>query len=132
MTCGDRVTATVETLAYGGDGIARIDGRVIFIPETIPGETVSIRISQVKKRYARAELLELIALHGKERLYNVASGEATTHGALAEKLFTAGYTVDFAESGKTRALPAINIGRIEQEFGRAPRSIINDLTDLVK
>ena len=60
MTCGDRVTATVETLAYGGDGIARIEGRVIFIPETIPGETVSIRISQVKKRYARAELLELI------------------------------------------------------------------------
>ncbi len=60
MTCGDRVTATVEALAYGGDGIARIEGRVIFIPETIQGEMVSIRISQIKKRYARAELLKIL------------------------------------------------------------------------
>lgn len=79
-----------------------------------------------------AETLELIALHGKERLYNIASGEATTHGALAEHLFTAGYTIDFAPEGKTRALPAIDIGRIEREFGRAPRSILNDIPTLLQ
>ena len=78
-----------------------------------------------------AELLELIALHGKERLYNIASGEATTHGALAEKIFTAGNSIDFAAGGITRALPAINIRRIEQEFGRAPRSILDDLHTLL-
>jgi nucleoside-diphosphate-sugar epimerase len=79
-----------------------------------------------------AELIELIALHGKERLYNIASGEATTHSALAEKIFTAGYSIDFAPEGKMRALPAINIGRIKQEFGRAPRSILDDIPTLLK
>lgn len=79
-----------------------------------------------------AETLELIALHGKERLYNVASGEAVTHGALAEQLFSSGHAIDFAPNGKTRALPAINIGRVEQEFGRAPRSILDDIPTLLK
>ncbi len=79
-----------------------------------------------------AELLELIALHGKERLYNIASGEAITHGALAAKIFSAGHTIDFAPDGKIRALPAINIGRIEQEFGRAPRSLLDDIPTLLQ
>lgn len=79
-----------------------------------------------------AELIELIALHGRERLYNIASGEALTHGALAEKIFTAGYSVDFAPNGNTRALPAINIARIEQEFGKTPRSLLDDLPTLLK
>jgi len=61
MTGGDIVTATVETLAYGGDGIARIDGRVVFIPETVPGETVRARVTQVKKNFARAGLIELVS-----------------------------------------------------------------------
>lgn len=79
-----------------------------------------------------AELVELISLHGKERIYNIASGEAITHGALAEKLFTSGYTVDFAANGNVRTLPAINIGRIEHEFGRAPRSLLDDLPALLQ
>ncbi len=60
MTSGDTFTAAVETLAYGGDGIARTDGRVIFIPETVPGETVRVRIRQLKKNFARAEMLEIL------------------------------------------------------------------------
>ena len=60
MTLQDTLTCAVETLAYGGDGIARVDGRVLFIPETISGETVRVRITQVKKNYARAEVLDLV------------------------------------------------------------------------
>jgi 23S rRNA (uracil1939-C5)-methyltransferase len=61
MTSGDTLTATLETLAYGGDGLARIDGRVVFVPGTLPGETVRLRIAQVKKNYARADLLDILA-----------------------------------------------------------------------
>ncbi len=60
MTTGDTFTCRIESLAYGGDGVARVDGRVVFIPETAPGETVVARAAQVKKSFARAELSELV------------------------------------------------------------------------
>ena len=61
MIVGDTHTCTIQTLAYGGDGIARIDGRVVFVPETIPGETVSVGITQVKKTFARGRVIEVLA-----------------------------------------------------------------------
>lgn len=61
MTVHDTLTCTVETLAYGGDGIARVDGLVLFIPATVPGETVRARVTLVKKNFARAELTDLLA-----------------------------------------------------------------------
>jgi len=61
MTVHDALTCTVETLAYGGDGIARADGRVVFIPETVPGETVRVEITQVKKHFARAAVLDRLS-----------------------------------------------------------------------
>lgn len=51
---------TIESVAYGGDGIARIDGCVVFIPGALPGEQVKIRITQQKKSFARATLLGII------------------------------------------------------------------------
>ncbi len=56
---GDTLTCRVEKLVYGGDGLARADGRVLFIPGTAPGETVTARVTQVRPRYARAEALAL-------------------------------------------------------------------------
>jgi 23S rRNA (uracil1939-C5)-methyltransferase len=60
MDTGDILTAPVETLAYGGDGLARVGGRVVFIPETAPGDTVRFRVAEVKKNFARAVALELL------------------------------------------------------------------------
>jgi 23S rRNA (uracil1939-C5)-methyltransferase len=52
---------TLGNPAYGGDSIGRQpDGRAVFVPFGLPGETVRIRISQQKKRYARGELLEIL------------------------------------------------------------------------
>ena len=60
MILGDTLTCNIESLSYGGDGIARIDGFVVFIPETITGETVTARITQIKKTFARAIMLTVI------------------------------------------------------------------------
>ena len=61
IAAGDTLTCTVDTLAYGGDGIARVDGRVLFVGETAPGETVRARVTAVKKNFARADLVEVLA-----------------------------------------------------------------------
>jgi 23S rRNA (uracil1939-C5)-methyltransferase len=57
----DTLTLTVESLAYGGDGVAHIDGRVIFIPEVFPGDIVRVRVAQDKGTYLRGALEEILA-----------------------------------------------------------------------
>ena len=61
MRIGEHITCTIETLAYGGDGLARVDGRVVFIPGTVTGETLRARVTALKTNYARAEALEILA-----------------------------------------------------------------------
>jgi 23S rRNA (uracil1939-C5)-methyltransferase len=59
----DQVTfdLVITDIANGGDGIGRLpDGRAVFVPFTIPGETVRAAIVEEKKGYVRGELKELI------------------------------------------------------------------------
>ncbi len=46
----------IDSLAYGGDGVARWDGRVAFVPGALPGDVVSAHIAQDKGTYLRAAL----------------------------------------------------------------------------
>ena len=57
---GKELTVTIEDVAFGGKGVARIDGLVCFIADVIAGEEVKIRITNVKKNYLEAELVEVI------------------------------------------------------------------------
>lgn len=57
---GQEVELTMEDLAAGGDGLAReASGRVVFVPGALPGEKVLVRLNQVKRDFARAELLSI-------------------------------------------------------------------------
>ena len=51
----------IDNLAYGGDALGRLaDGRVVFVPDAIPGEMVRLAITEDKARHARAELVEVL------------------------------------------------------------------------
>ncbi|WP_048147930.1 TRAM domain-containing protein [Palaeococcus ferrophilus] len=52
---GERYRVKIEGMGSGGDGIARIKGFVIFVPDTKVGDEVDIVINSVKKRFAFAE-----------------------------------------------------------------------------
>ena len=52
---------TIESLAYGGSGLGRRDGKVYFVPFTLPGETVRIRLLKEHKRFCEAELVSVIS-----------------------------------------------------------------------
>ncbi len=57
----DGLEIFIDGLSYGGEGVGRLpDGKAVFVPFTIPGELVRIRIVEDKKKYARAELLEVL------------------------------------------------------------------------
>lgn len=51
---------TIESIAFGGEGILRTDGLVVFVPFTAPGDVVSIEVHSKKKNFARGKLLRLV------------------------------------------------------------------------
>ncbi len=60
LKLGDKINVSIHDLAFGGEGVGRIDEFVVFVPFVIPGETVEAEITEVKKNFARAKLLRVI------------------------------------------------------------------------
>ena len=58
---GQRIELDITTVAFGGDGIGRVDNFVVFVPFVIEGERVEVEIVEVKRRYATADLVRVIA-----------------------------------------------------------------------
>jgi 23S rRNA (uracil1939-C5)-methyltransferase len=52
--------ATVEKLVYGGDGLARVEGRVVLAPFVLPGERIRVHAEQEKPGLVRARTLEVL------------------------------------------------------------------------
>ena len=52
---------TIDSLAYGGNGVARLDGFVVFVRRGLPGDTVRARVTKVQRRHAEALATEVIA-----------------------------------------------------------------------
>ena len=72
--------------------------------------------------------LENIALHGQERIYNIASGELVTHEELSKMLARlSGAKITFAEGGVVRRFPLISVESLVNEFGWAPQSVLRGL-----
>jgi 23S rRNA (uracil1939-C5)-methyltransferase len=57
---GDQLDLTVDTIAFGGAGVARHDGYVVFVQGGIPGDTVRVEIGKAKRAYAEARVLEIL------------------------------------------------------------------------
>ena len=53
------VELKIEDIAFGGKGVGRYDGKAIFVPLTVDGETVSAEIVREKKQFAEGELFEI-------------------------------------------------------------------------
>jgi 23S rRNA (uracil1939-C5)-methyltransferase len=52
---------TVEKLVYGGQGLARVEGRVVMAPFVLPGERVRVRAESERRGMVEARLLEVLA-----------------------------------------------------------------------
>lgn len=57
---GQRIELDITDIAFGGDGIGRVDGFVVFVPFVVEGERVEAEIVAVKKRYALADLMRVV------------------------------------------------------------------------
>lgn len=57
---GEEVELRIDSLAYGGNGVARLDGFVVFVRDGLPGDLVRARATKVKRGYAEAARTELL------------------------------------------------------------------------
>src|SRR5204863_8198164 len=53
------VDLKIQDVAFGGKGVAREQGKAVFVPYTIEGELVSAEIMREKKQFAEADLIEV-------------------------------------------------------------------------
>jgi len=56
----DIITITIETVAFGGEGIGRVENLVVFVPFTAPGDVAEVEIREAKKRYLRGRVKKLV------------------------------------------------------------------------
>ena len=57
---GELLELTVDSLAFGGAGVARLNGYVVFVAEAIPGDRVRAVVQKSKRAYAEARAVEII------------------------------------------------------------------------
>ena len=50
----------IDSLAFGGNGVARLDGFVVFVRAGLPGDTVRARVTKVQRRHAEAVTTEVL------------------------------------------------------------------------
>ena len=60
MNIGDQLTLTIHDIAFGGEGVARVNDFVVFVPFVLVGEVVEAQVTEVKKSFARAKLLRVV------------------------------------------------------------------------
>jgi len=54
---GKEYDVEIEETSRRGEGITRIEGLVIFVPKTKPGDKVRIKVTNVSRRFAEAEVI---------------------------------------------------------------------------
>jgi 23S rRNA (uracil1939-C5)-methyltransferase len=60
VTRDEEVELEIESLAYGGNGVARLDGYVVFVRRGLPGDRVRARVTKVKRSHAEALATDIL------------------------------------------------------------------------
>jgi 23S rRNA (uracil1939-C5)-methyltransferase len=56
----EELELTIDSLAYGGNGVARTNGFVVFVRRGLPGDRVRVRVTKVKRNHAEALAVEVV------------------------------------------------------------------------
>ncbi len=56
----EEIEVSIDSLAYGGNGVGRLNGFVVFVRRGLPGDRVRARITKVKRGFAEALATEVL------------------------------------------------------------------------
>jgi nucleoside-diphosphate-sugar epimerase len=119
---------------YGGDDHSE-NFLTSVIADARSRRSVSfMQTSASEKDYVHIEdacrAIEAVALYGTEPIYNVAAGRNTSHQQIADGLKNNGVSVEFRSGPLVRFKP-INVGRLRKLVEWKPRSLVDDLPELL-
>ena len=57
---GEILSLTIDDLAFGGEGVGRADGYVVFVPGGLPGDRLQVRLVQARSRFGRGAIEAVI------------------------------------------------------------------------
>src|SRR5690348_17475554 len=60
LVLGDKITLTITDVAFGGEGVGRLEDFVVFVPFVAVDEVIEAEVTELKKKFARARLLRII------------------------------------------------------------------------
>ncbi|MGD0615466.1 MAG: class I SAM-dependent RNA methyltransferase [Verrucomicrobiota bacterium] len=91
LKTGDKLVLSISDVAFGGEGVGRVEDFVVFVPFVIDGEEVEVEITTVKQRFARAKPLRVLSAspHRVEpvcRHFGACGGCQYQHIAYAQQL----------------------------------------------
>ncbi len=64
---GDVLSLTIDALAFGGEGIGRVNGYVVFVRGGLPGDRLRVRLTQARPRYGRG-VIEAVEVPSPDRV----------------------------------------------------------------
>src|SRR6266516_2646724 len=54
------VTLTLTEMAFGGEAIGHLEGRIVFVPYGLPGERVTVELTEDRRDFARGQIVEIL------------------------------------------------------------------------
>ena len=60
MRLKDRVKIKIESIAFGGQGVGRVNNFVVFIPFAAPDDELEVEIVELKKKFARGRIITIL------------------------------------------------------------------------
>jgi 23S rRNA (uracil1939-C5)-methyltransferase len=60
ISVGDLINLNIDSAAFEGKGVGRLDGFVVFVPYGVPGDIVEARVTKKKREYAEARILKVL------------------------------------------------------------------------
>jgi 23S rRNA (uracil1939-C5)-methyltransferase len=60
MNLNEILNVKITDLAMGGEGVAHVGGMAIFVPDSVPGDELKVRVFEAKRSYAKARIIEIL------------------------------------------------------------------------
>ncbi len=59
VNINDEIYLTITEISNRGDGLARVKGYIVFVPNVKEGDNVKVKITQIRPNYAIGEVMQL-------------------------------------------------------------------------
>ena len=106
---GEELELRVDSLAYGGSGVTRHDGFVVFVRGGVPGDDVRARITKVKRGFAEGVVTDVVR-GSSDRVEAPCRHFGVCGGCRFQDL---AYAVQVAEKERQVRDALVRIGRLE-------------------